>query len=304
MPTKIIVTADDRHERIDAFLARRPLGLSRTRLQRLIADGYITVNGKTVSPHAAIRVGDAIVITDQSRAGRSTELVRDPAIVFENEAILVLDKPAGLIVHGGASVRSATLADWLRQHRPATSRVGDHPEQRPGIVHRLDKDVSGLLIVAKTQLAFAHLKKQFQQRRVNKEYLALVHGRPSRTAMSVNAPIARSAGRHGRMIVGRGPDAREAITHLAVERTVGQMALLRVRIETGRTHQIRVHLKSIGHPIVGDRLYTTKPYRRLASELGRPFLHAERLSLTDPDGRIRSFTAPLAPELKKFLNEH
>lgn len=305
MAVDLTVTNDGSGERIDKFLVRHLAEKSRSAIQKLISGGTVTINGKTVAPHKVLRLGDAIHVDDSTIAVReipALEGVPEPRILFENDHVLVIDKPSGLTVHSGAGVRGPTLVDWLRKRYPDITHVGDDPAQRPGIVHRLDREVSGVMVVAKTQEAFQHLKQQFQERTVEKEYLALVHGIPAQNRGTIDFPIARSRRLHGRMAARTADEeGREAVTHYTVERRIRNTALLRIRIETGRTHQIRVHLKAIGHPIVGDDVYTTKPARRTKHALSRPFLHAARLQFVDLDGTVRDIASPLPEELRRFL---
>lgn len=293
-------------ERLDKFLTSVLAGASRSKIQKRIAAGAITVNGKTVAPHRLLKTGDRITVSDEAprlRQTSRTAAAPTPKVLFEDESVLVIDKPAGLTVHPGAGVREPTLVDWLKAHVPGIEGVGDDPENRPGIVHRLDRDVSGVMVIAKIQEAFECLKRQFKDRTVEKEYLALVHGIPKKVSGTIDFRIDRSKRRRGRMTARPQAGAgREARTHYVVERTARNNALLRVSIETGRTHQIRVHLKAIGHPIVGDAVYTTKPYRHRTESLSRPFLHAARLSFTDPDGTRRTFNADLPEELRRYLS--
>ncbi len=293
--------------RIDVFLVSRIPDLSRSAIQKMIAGGSITLNGKTTTPHRMLRPGDRITIHEQVAVQSPPSGIGKlpvPTILFENDSVLVIDKPSGLTVHPGIGTHEPTLVDWLRTHVPTIGTVGDDPAIRPGIVHRLDRDVSGILVVAKTQASFEGLKRQFKDRTTEKEYLALVHGIPRSAEGTIDLRIERSKRMHGKMATRPADgDGRDAVTHYAVERKVKNNALLRVTIETGRTHQIRVHLKSIGHPIVGDPVYTTKQYRHKTEPLDRPFLHAAKLTFSDLDGTRRSFEAPLPEKLRRFLSQ-
>jgi 23S rRNA pseudouridine1911/1915/1917 synthase len=321
MPRELTVSVDGERERLDKYLARHLTGMSRSKIQKLIDQGSVTLNSTVVVAHHALHEGDRIVILDKSVAIEEKPMPRDvpqPEILFENDSVLVINKPAGLTVHPSDTFQGPTLVDWLKRHDPGITAIGDAPELRPGIVHRLDRDVSGVMVIAKTQAAFEHLKRQFQDRTVEKQYIALVHGIPKSSSGTIDFNIARSQRMHGRMAAhpllpayagteegmaeGQGRrEGRDAVTHYTVERHIKNNALLRITIETGRTHQIRVHLKAIGHPIVGDPVYTTKTYRHKQDKLNRPFLHAEKLAFTDLDGKRREFTAPLPGELRRFL---
>lgn len=235
----------------------------------------------------------------------------EPEIIFENDDFLVINKPAGLMVHGvrvGAKRRvdatragEPTLVDWLRAHRPQINGVGDDPAIRPGIVHRLDKATSGVIIVAKTQASFEALKKLFQEHRIKKTYLALVRGVPKNGTETIDAPIGIKTGSLKRS-VHSSTMAKPAVTQYSVRRKISegateQYALLTVNPKTGRTHQIRVHLASIGHPIVGDTLYGGK--RSLPAT--RLMLHAAAIEFSDGHGNHFEFEAPLPDEFSAFL---
>lgn len=305
MPLTIDVQREGNGERIDRFLSRHLAETSRSAIQKKIAAGSVLLNGRVVKAHHPLRTGDRVTVKDDEARERPLPVMRDapePTVLFENETVLVIDKPSGLTVHPGAGARGPTLVDWLRMHVPSIASVGDDPAIRPGIVHRLDRDVSGVMVIAKTRESFENLKRQFQDREIEKEYVALVHGIPTKERGIIDLRIGRSKRLHGKMTTTPFPDeGRDAITRFSVERHVRNNALLRVVIETGRTHQIRVHLKAIGHPIVGDGVYTTKPHRRQREDLARPFLHASRLSFTDTDGTKRSFEAPLPEALRRFI---
>ena len=245
-----------------------------------------------------------------------SSVLRTPAILHEDADLLVIDKPSGLLVHPTDRGETNSLVNWLLAHHPAIASVGDDP-RRPGIVHRLDRDVSGLMVVAKTPAAFSHLKQQFQDRRVGKEYTALVYGHFTQPEGVIRLPIGRS--REGKFVahptvegVAYAHDDREAIPRYRVVRAAGPHSLLDITIDTGRTHQIRAHLSAIGHPIVGDPIYRPrKPFLRFLSRrvkvdhtIGRPFLHAQSLRFTATDGAPLTFTSPLPPKLQAYLDAH
>jgi 23S rRNA pseudouridine1911/1915/1917 synthase len=223
----------------------------------------------------------------------------EPKIIFENKDFLVINKPAGLMVHAARvsskhrvdEVRGAepTLVDWLLTNRPEIKNVGDEPTLRPGIVHRLDKATSGVMIIAKTQETFLQLKKLFQEHRMQKTYFALVYGVPKKEKGIIDAPIGIKTGTLKRSIHSS-KMAKEAVTEYSVEKKSGEFSLLKVSPKTGRTHQIRVHLASIGHPIVGDMLYGKKVQ---PDGVHRLMLHAASLSFSDDDGNRFEFEAPL-----------
>ncbi|MBI5728204.1 MAG: RNA pseudouridine synthase [Candidatus Magasanikbacteria bacterium] len=232
-------------------------------------------------------------------------------IIADTPDYLVINKPSGLLVHPTIKGETDTLVDWLVINYPEIKAVGESPD-RPGIVHRLDKSASGLMVIAKTQTMFDHLKRQFQDRTVQKEYLTLVHGRPAKDHDIINFLLAR--GESGRMAarpsaqpltlsgIANQQDGREALTEFIVEKKFARFTLLRVTIHTGRTHQIRAHLLAYNHPIVGDEIYFQKKCnRKRDKELGRLFLHAAKLGFTDLAGVRVEFEVPLPEALAHFL---
>ncbi len=246
-----------------------------------------------------------------------------PEIIFENKDYLVINKPAGLAVHGGGNIKSATLADFLIERYPGIETVGDDPI-RPGLVHRLDKEVSGLMVIAKNNKTFLSLKKQFKDRDVNKEYTALVHGKMLNNFGTINFPIKRSSEGYkmaalplntANLLSRRRPKerdrgnldgffkAREAITEYTVLKKFFNYTLLQVSIKTGRTHQIRVHFFALGHPLVGDNLYFNKKSKVQNKKLGleRIFLFANKLSFKDKNGETKNFSLGAPKALDDFL---
>lgn len=248
-----------------------------------------------------------------------------PEIIFEDQDCLVINKPAGLAVHGGGNITEAALSDLLLERYPNISSVGDDP-MRPGIVHRLDKDVSGLMVVAKNQDSYLNLKGQFQTREINKQYLALAHGKIENEEGEINFPIKRSKDGYrmaampansAELLVKRRPSSRdkgniagyfqakEAITSFKVLKKFINFTYLEVKIKTGRTHQIRVHFFAYGHPLVGDNLYCTKKTKAKNERLGlsRVFLVASRLEFKDLSGEKKSFSLDLPDDLASFLKK-
>ena len=285
-------TDTNRGERLDAFLAE-PLG-SRARAQRLIEAGAVTVDGAAVPKRHRMSPGEVVVVDED--ADRVPE--GDPAqtaqfaIAYEDEHLVVVDKPAGVVVHPARGHWHGTLAQALEGRA-----AGGADAFRAGIVHRLDRDTSGLLVVAKSDAVHTALKEALQRREIVREYLALVEGRPPARTGTIDAPI----GRDRRVRTRHSTDTdepREALTHFTLERALPQATLLRVRLETGRTHQIRVHLQAIGHPVCGDPEYGTPGLYGLA----RQFLHAEHLSFTHPvTGAVVDVHSPLPPDLAAAL---
>lgn len=221
-------------------------------------------------------------------------------IIHAEDDFLALDKPAGIAVHRGAGVKGETVVDWLVEKYPEIQRVGDDPKERPGIVHRLDKDTSGVMIVARSQQAFEDLKQLFKERKIEKTYLALVLGAPKKKSGTIDAPIGRSAANPTKRGTGaRARGSRTAVTEYRTLERLGAWTLLEAKPKTGRMHQIRVHLASIGHPVAGDRTYGGS--RTALPGLGRQFLHAWRLSFSYPEGRRWQFEAALPEDLDAVL---
>lgn len=282
--------------RLDRWLAQHaPGGLSRSRLQALITQGYVQVNGQPAEPAYKVRPGDRIVLTVPPP--EPVALVPRPLplrILYEDADILVVDKPPGMPVHPGPGHAQDTLVNALLAQVKNLSGIGG--ALRPGIVHRLDKDTSGLLLVAKNDTAHQALAHQIQERRLHKGYLALVWGVPYPPEGTVDAPIARSPRDRKRMAVV--PGGRPARTRYRVVRPFGECALVEVWPETGRTHQVRVHMQAIGHPLVGDPLYS----RRRTHLLGRQFLHAAILGFAHPrTGEWMTFHSPLPADLQRVV---
>ena len=293
--------------RLDAYLASQIEGWSRARLQRLIENEDVLVNGKSSKPSYKLRENDEVEV----------ELIAPPTdafvpenipieIVYEDETLVVVNKPAGLVVHPAAGMPSGTLANALAYH--FQQLPGGGTGVRPGLVHRLDRDTSGLLVVAKTESALENLSDQFRDRTVYKSYVALVHGRVVTNSGKIDQPLARDPSNRTRMAVVRG--GRNALTLFRVRRAFDRFTLLDVELKTGRTHQIRVHLAWLKHPVVGDETYgggrdNTIQDARLRARirsLNRQFLHAEKLGFTHPKtGEFVKFESPLPEELTELL---
>jgi 23S rRNA pseudouridine1911/1915/1917 synthase len=303
------VSEKDIDRRLDAFLAESIAGWSRSRLQKLIDDEDVIVNGRPSKSSYKLRPGDEIeveLITATSASFTPEEIPLN--IVYEDDQLAVINKPAGMVVHPAAGVQTGTLANALAFHfqqLPSTGTVA-----RPGIVHRLDRDTSGLLVVAKTESALEHLSDQFRARTVFKSYVALVHGRVEADRGQIDQPIGRDLKNRTRMAVVRG--GRSALSLYSVRRRFERFTLLDVDLKTGRTHQIRVHLAWLRHPVVGDETYgagrdNTVQDARLRARiktLGRQFLHAEKLSFTHPTTAQRlEFVAELPGELSDFIGQ-
>ncbi|HVO11568.1 MAG TPA: RluA family pseudouridine synthase [Vicinamibacteria bacterium] len=295
--------------RLDVWLARSLPALSRARLQALIEAGHVLLDGAPARASTRLRQGQGVLVHLPAPVPAEPGPEDIPlSVVYQDPHLLVVDKPAGLVVHPGAGVAGGTLVNALLRHVPDLSGVGG--VLRPGIVHRLDRGTSGLLVVAKDDETHRALVRQFASRAVDKEYLALVHGLPARPRGEVDAPIGRDPAHRRRMSV-RAPRGRQALTSWAVEEAFDGAALLRVRIHTGRTHQIRVHLASLGHPVVGDAVYggtRTPSSRRVATRealqaFPRPALHAAHLAFTHPaTGERLAFTATLPADMASLLD--
>lgn len=300
MPVRIITLHADTRERLDKFVAARVSDLSRTAVQRLIDDGFVTVNGAVTGAAHKVGQGDEIVVRVPPPAPATIEAEDIPlSIVYEDADLIVIDKPAGLVVHPAAGHDRGTLVNAILAHAPDLKGVGG--EMRPGIVHRLDKDTSGLIVAAKHDAAHRELQRQFKSRQVKKVYLALVEGRLAPREGIVDAPIARDRVHRRRMAVSA--DGRPSRTRYKVIRDLrladATYSFVEAHPETGRTHQIRVHLAWLGHPLVGDTLYGR---RKPALPIERQFLHAARLTLRLPStGEERTFESPLPDDLDRVL---
>ena len=313
MPIQTITVPDDADDlRIDRFLVSI-IALSRSQIQRLIKDGCVLVAGKAAKANQAVKPGQdiSIEVPELVEAAPKPEALPLP-IVYQDRDLIVVDKPAGMVVHPAAGHESGTLVNALLHHVDDLSGIGG--EKRPGIVHRLDKGTSGLMVVAKHDKAHEELARQFAEREVEKEYLALVWGEVM-AGRRIDAPIGRDPNNRKKMASATPESNRMRRTRAAVTRIVraehfGRMlTLAQVAIHTGRTHQIRVHLSAIGHPIVGDALYGGVHRRvpgdlRAVSHLDRPFLHAAHLVFQHPeDGRKMEFTSAMPADLQKVLDE-
>ncbi|HSX25140.1 MAG TPA: RluA family pseudouridine synthase, partial [Candidatus Andersenbacteria bacterium] len=279
-------------QRLDVFCTVMMNGVSRAAIQRAIKEAQILVNGLETRAKYILKTGDIvkIAILDAPEASLEEEKEVRLPVLYEDRDVVVVNKPAGIAVHHGVGLRSGTVADWFVQHYPDVKQMGEQ-EGRAGIVHRLDKDTSGVLILAKNDQALEMLKKQFQDRRAKKEYLALCFGVPGGKDGRITKSIGRSRKNPMRRAVDE--DGKEAATEWQIERRFGEVfSLLRVFPFTGRTHQIRVHLHHLGYPIVGDQLYAFKKKKQPAG-VKRQLLHAEKLTITLPNEKTKTFTAPL-----------
>jgi 23S rRNA pseudouridine1911/1915/1917 synthase len=294
----VIRSVSDENQRLDVFLSGQIPGVSRSQIKRIIEEGRVLVNGRPSKGSCRLKGGDLI----QGVYSRDEPFRLEPQkipldTIFEDDSIVVINKPAGMVVHPGAGAKNNTLAHALKFHFPEIAWIG--PEVRPGIVHRLDKDTSGLLVAALTESAFVDLKLQFKSRKVDKTYLALVWGHMPGPEGLMDWPLGRHPKQGDRMSI-KTKHPRDAKTLYEVEIEYSDFSLLRVKPITGRTHQIRVHLAASGHPVVGDRVYGRA---RTKTACPRQFLHAFRLEFNHPKTGLRiHFTTPLPEDLQMFLD--
>jgi 23S rRNA pseudouridine1911/1915/1917 synthase len=298
----LVVEAAAAGERLDRWLAARVPGLSRARLQTLIAGGHVRVDGAARKPSHRVVAGERIEVEIPPLPPE--ELQPEPmalSVVHEDEHVLVLDKPAGLVVHPGAGHARGTLAAAVLAHAPGTAGVGG--PRRPGVVHRLDKDTSGLLVIAKTPLAYESLTAQLAARTVRRVYLAVTHGRLARAEGVIDKPIGRDPRDRTRMAVRGLGQGRRAVTHFRVLERFAEFTCVEARLQTGRTHQIRVHLADLGHPIAGDPAYGGRRRRAVPVPLEGLALHATALAFLHPATQRRmEFTSPLPPRIERLLS--
>jgi 23S rRNA pseudouridine1911/1915/1917 synthase len=283
---KLEVQSADAGQRLDRFLAQALPTFSRARLQTLIREKFVTVNGKPARPRDLVRARAVVEVREPEVTKIDAQPESMPLdILFEDDDLLVLNKPAGLVVHPGAGHQQHTLVNALLAHCKNLSVIGG--EERPGIVHRLDKETSGVLVIAKNDATHRDLSKQFAERTTGKVYLALVAGAPREKNGTIDAPIARHPVHRQRMSIAR-RGGRPAKTDYRVLTSNGDVSLIECTIHTGRTHQIRVHLHHLGHPVLGDKLYGGKR----AGTSSRQMLHASKLTFRHPrTGEAMSFTA-------------
>ncbi len=320
---KITIDEEGKDQRLDKFLTDRLADLSRAKIQKMIGDAMILVNGKKVLPHRFLKINDEIEIQNLKLKNQNSKLeirnlkleipggaeasklLQSIKIIKNNDDFLIINKPPGLLVHPTEKNETGTLVDWLMEKYPELSKIGESPE-RPAIVHRLDKEVSGLMIIPKSQGAFDYFKEQFREHKIVKKYLALVYGEVEADEAEINFPIGRSKVKDGLFAAHPlaknekfGGRDKKAITDFSVIQRFKNYTLLEVAIFTGRTHQIRVHLLAYGHPVVGDKLYFHGQQKKAA--IGRIFLHAARLAFTGPDKKKYEFESPLPEELSNFI---
>ncbi|MDP2918222.1 MAG: RluA family pseudouridine synthase [bacterium] len=286
--------------RLDQFLVKKKPKFSRSYWQKEIKAGRILVNDKIVSAHQKLVIGDKIKIVAAPAA--PPPLPAPPLkVIAETNDFIIIEKPTGLLVHPTDTGRESTLIDSLIAYEPKIKKVGEDPK-RPGIVHRLDREVSGVMVIAKTQKMFNHLKEQFAERKMKKEYTALVKGKLIKDTDEINFTIGHKEG-SGRMAARPAlGDDREAVTKYEVLKRFANSTLVLVKPETGRTHQIRAHFHALGHPIVGDTIYRLKRQSR-EPEAPRLMLHATKLSFSDLSDTEQTFESPLPKKFAEFIEQ-
>lgn len=294
------VASEDAGARLDHWLAMRFPDHSRARWQELIRAGHVHVDGKPCKPHRLLHSSDTVAFDIPPPS--PTKLIAEPMdldILFEDADLIVVNKPPGLVVHPAVGHATGTLVNGLLHHCRDLAGVGG--ERRPGIVHRLDKDTSGVLVVAKHEPAMRDLARQFKQRRVAKEYLALVWGRPEPPTDTITSLIGRST--HDRKKMSATPPVgRRAVSHYETVECLAGATLIRLHIETGRTHQIRVHMAHRGYPVIGDRQYGGRRQAQVPADVERQMLHARRLAFTHPgSGEPVEFQAPIPEDMQRVL---
>jgi 23S rRNA pseudouridine1911/1915/1917 synthase len=303
--SEFTVTSESDGQRLDRFLVSVLGDRSRSQIQKLIVDGHVRVGAREARPNLSVRAGDRVAVDMPAAAPAAIEAEAVPLeILHEDADVVVVNKPSGMVVHPGAGHASGTLVNALLHHISDLSGIGG--ELRPGIVHRLDRGTSGVMVVAKNDAAHQELSRQFHDREVEKEYIALVWG-VVQAGRRIDAAIGRDPANRQKMSA-RSRHARDAVTRITRAFPLPGLTLCQVAIHTGRTHQIRVHLSAIGHPVVGDALYGGV-HRRVAGDiravthLQRPFLHSARLAFNHPrDGRRLELTAGLPPDLQDVLD--
>jgi 23S rRNA pseudouridine1911/1915/1917 synthase len=300
--TEINLQVDERGERIDRYLSQHLADFSRSRIQQLIEQGQVQINGQVcTSKKITVQPGDRIFLTIPAAKPLDLQPEAIPLdILYEDDSLIIINKPADLVVHPAAGHESGTLVNALLAHCPDLAGIGG--VQRPGIVHRLDKDTTGAIAIAKTDLAHQHLQAQLKAKTARRQYLGVVYGSPSAESGTINQPIGRHPVDRKKMaVVPVDKGGRSAVTHWQVRERLGNYTLIHFQLETGRTHQIRVHSAYIGHPIVGDPIYSSG--RSLGVNLPGQALHAWKLSLQHPvSGEWIEVTAPLPKTLTTLLD--
>lgn len=298
-------------QRLDVWLSG-VLGETRSQLQKSIKNGAISIDGKKVSPHYSLKGGERIIWdkalpkedSDEAPLEEAPASLPDIEVLSETDEYVVINKPAGVVMHPAPGWGGPTLVDWLLEKYPKIAKVGEDPN-RPGIVHRLDREVSGLVVITKTQDSFDNLKRQFMDRSIRKYYRALAHGVISKDHGEINFRIERSSQGYKMAAKPENQSGLRAITEFDVEKRFVNYTLLKLRIKTGRTHQIRAHLSAYGYPVVGDDLYANARLKALNAKLklGRIFLVATDLEFSNLKDEKISFSLPLPADLQEVLDK-
>ena len=304
-----IVSSEAEGQRIDTWLAEQ-LQESRSQVQRLLTQSDLFVNDRPVSGHYLLKTDDQVRLEEKVAVAEEKKITQTDyedlctkiEIIKDTDDYIVINKPAGLVMHQAPGITSLSVVDWLLEKYPFVRSVGEDP-QRPGIVHRIDREVSGLVVMAKKQAMFDHLKEQFQKRTISKHYVALVHGSGLPVEGSINFRLERSSQGFKMAAKPMNQTGKTALTLFTVAKEFHNYTLVNVEIKTGRTHQIRAHFSAYGHPVVGDDLYAGQKLRELNKKLhiGRVFLVATELRFKDLEGEIQSFSLSLPADLKKVL---
>lgn len=288
-------------QRLDKFLHEQNPDHSRNQIQKYILDDQVTVNGQKTSVHFWLKKNDQVAY-DFTKQQTDDKIIAKPKIKKETADYIIIEKPSGLLVHPTDKGEQNTLIQWLLAEYPQVKNISDDP-QRPGLVQRLDRDVSGLMVIPLTKNFYENIKSQFMNRTVTKEYLCLVHGQVLNNQGEIKTSLARDK-RSGLIKAHSDGQGIEAHTIYEIAEKYTNYTLLKVQIKTGRTHQIRTHLYSIGHSVVGDKLYQTKDIRKKKKQVDiRIFLHAHLLKFLGPDEKTVKCTSPLPKELKNFLKD-
>ncbi len=307
---EFVVTLEEAALRLDRVVVQHVPELSRTRVQELIEEGLVLLNGKAAKDSHKVRANDVIQVVPRERPALLAEPEAIPLdVLFEDDDVIAINKPAGMSVHAGAGEAHGTLVNALLGRGQALSQSDD--PLRPGIVHRLDKETSGILLVAKNDFAHAKLSEAFRQRTIRKIYIALVQGSMNEESGRIELAIARDPNRRTRMTATRAsllPNSRPARTDWRVLARIDSTSLLEIQLHTGRTHQIRVHFSALRHPVVGDTLYGAAGQlhvgRTSLPSLGRNFLHAAKITFAQPhSGKSIEISAPLPVELRDYLRK-
>lgn len=300
----ITIQADQAGKRADQILQEIFSDISRSQIQKqFFDDGLVRISEKPITKHYRVKSGDVIEVQERMpRVSSRSKTAQDavvPTILFENDSYIVFNKPSGLLAHPTLQSSEYTVVDFLVSHYPPIKKICDDP-LRPGIVHRLDKDASGVMVAAKTQESFDLLKRQFKLRQVRKEYLVLVYGAMPRSEGDITFSLGRA--RHSPRIAARGgTDGRRAATHYVVEEQFSRYSLVRVTPSTGRTHQIRVHFFAYGHPVVGDPVYMPKRIKKV--EGARLMLHATKLGFSDEKSVWQEYLCPPGSDFLSVLEQ-